>query len=357
MTFEITFFDGVTAHPRQALLTIINRVWTLIPKQPEEPHHTWSDERIKLEHYRPGASLVLRVEGELVRIQASAEVADLLYQRVKHRETLFQKCYSWMNNVGSVRLVAIGLVVMVGLILSYALWVSPMIGRLAANLMTIEQEASIGHKMADRALEEWEIDHDKSAILQAFFDNLGFDTDYPVRCFVVDETAANALAFPGGTIVVFDSILSVTEDWQQLAALLAHELAHINERHSLETVCRNLSTYLLISVLSGDVGGVSGILIENATKLERLAYSRSLESEADQFGARYLKAQGIDPGNMRLLFDNLERHSIASSRLLQYLSTHPLGEARSSVLPERSLSWPEPSMTSGAKALFRQLHR
>ena len=101
-------------------------------------------------------------------------------------------------------------------------------------------------------------------------------------------------------------ILEIMEEEEELAALLAHEVSHINGRHSLRTISRNLSNYLLVSILTGDVGGFSSIIIENSDLISSLSFSRSLEKEADLEGINLMVKADIDPRGMVDLFERFE---------------------------------------------------
>lgn len=122
-------------------------------------------------------------------------------------------------------------------------------------------------------------------------------------------------------------------DWKQLAGLLAHELAHVDKRHSLKSLSRSLSIYLAVSVLTTDLSGASTVLIDNAFKLNELSHSRSFEKEADDTGFDYLVENNINPVGMVELFEKIEKEESMvlnekSRKVLRYISTHPLTEER-----------------------------
>ena len=106
--------------------------------------------------------------------------------------------------------------------------------------------------------------------------------------------------------MIYSGILEMIEEEDELAALLAHEVSHINGRHSLRTISRDLSTYLLLSILTGDVGGFSSVIIENSNLISSLSFSRSLEKEADLDGIKLMINADINPQGMVELFKRFE---------------------------------------------------
>ena len=130
----------------------------------------------------------------------------------------------------------------------------------------------------------FETDEEMTALVNEFAANIEFNTEYPINITVVNENVVNAFAIPGGQIVVFDGLLSKMTCKEELAALLAHEVAHVHHRHSLKSMCKSLAGALFVSLVFGDAEGISSILVENSNALMDLSYSRKLELEADNKG-------------------------------------------------------------------------
>ena len=154
------------------------------------------------------------------------------------------------------------------------------------------------------------------------------DTPYTFTVTVVDVPAVNALAAPGGYVVVFRGLLEATGSAEELAGVLAHEFQHILLRHTTRALLRHASTGLLIAALSGDVSGAMTYGLESARVLAELRYSRNDEEEADREGFRMLVAAGVNPEGMATFFETLTKEPTGGMRLPQYLSTHPTAETR-----------------------------
>lgn len=77
----------------------------------------------------------------------------------------------------------------------------------------------------------------------------------------------NAFALPNGTMVISTGLLERLSYYDELVALLGHEQAHINYRHSMKNICRALSSYILVSILLNDTQGVFAAIIEGVQSI------------------------------------------------------------------------------------------
>ncbi len=154
-----------------------------------------------------------------------------------------------------------------------------------------------------------------------------------------DFIGANALAFPGGPIVITDELVELLANDEQVLSVIAHEIAHIKERHSL----RHIVEILGISVIAGVVFGANETIIEEASaiaiNLWALQLSRDLEKEADLLAVDLLNQAGINPANFSDALQRLTFHFCANIDIRKvnecvenqnagWLSTHPTGAER-----------------------------
>ena len=151
---------------------------------------------------------------------------------------------------------------------------------------------------------------------------------YTFRVVVLNTPAVNALATPGGYVVVFRGLLERTESAEELAGVLAHEFQHVLLQHATRALLRHASTGILLAAVSGDVSGAMTYGLEGARVLAELRYSRQDEEEADREGYRMLTAAGVDPAGMMRFFETLQKHTGKAPTLPSYLSTHPSTEGR-----------------------------
>lgn len=149
---------------------------------------------------------------------------------------------------------------------------------------------------------------------------------------VIYSPVLNAFATPGGYVCVFSGLLVNLEDEDSLAGVLAHEIAHVTQRHIASRIDR--SKYLSIGTVAAMIGAAlagggdgSGALIAGsmaATQATLLSYGREDESDADKFGLQYMLRSGYNPKGMAKSFQVLQNKSLGvGSDFPTYLSTHP----------------------------------
>jgi predicted Zn-dependent protease len=154
---------------------------------------------------------------------------------------------------------------------------------------------------------------------------------WEVSVFADDQI--NAFALPGGKIGVYQGLLSVAENQDQLATVVAHEIAHVLSRHSNERISTQYATSTGLE-LAGALAGQStplkqtlfGLLGVGAQVGVLLPFGRKQESEADLVGLELMANAGFDPRQSVHLWENMNAASEGSPP--EFLSTHPSGESR-----------------------------
>lgn len=116
----------------------------------------------------------------------------------------------------------------------------------------------------------------------------------------------NALALPDGTIVMTDQLVALANDDRELLAVLAHELGHVHERHALQKLLASSGVAALVFVLTGDVSGLSSIVVAAPTVMTHLQHSRTLEADADRYAFALMSRQGLDPAWFARIIRKLE---------------------------------------------------
>ncbi len=116
----------------------------------------------------------------------------------------------------------------------------------------------------------------------------------------------NAFALPDGTLVFTDEMVALSRDDHELLAVLAHEIGHVAERHSLQALVRTSMMGFVLMMVTGDVAASSEILLAVPLFMMELSHSRKFESQADDFALQYLKAEGIDPHHFVHIMSRLE---------------------------------------------------
>lgn len=157
-------------------------------------------------------------------------------------------------------------------------------------------------------------------------------TPYRIRLTVLDHPAVNALAAPGGHVIVLRGLLERTRTPEELAGVLAHEIQHVVRRHTTRALFAHVSMGVLVAAVAGDLSGLAVFGLEGARVLGSLRYSREAEEEADARGLGMLLAAGVDPRGMLDFFETLRRREGQVPEVLRYLSSHPATEDRVAAL-------------------------
>ncbi len=139
---------------------------------------------------------------------------------------------------------------------------------------------------------------------------------------------ANALALPGGIVVMTDEMVALARNDEELAAVLAHEAEHVRGRHNMRHLLQNSMTALIVAAVTGDIASISSLSSTVPTLLIDAKYSRDFEREADAAVARYLGDRKIPLRRyadiLGRLQEELDRKVPGDpSPVKNYLSTHP----------------------------------
>jgi predicted Zn-dependent protease len=146
---------------------------------------------------------------------------------------------------------------------------------------------------------------------------------YDFRWHVVLDPAINAYAVPGGIVVVNSGLLLAADSAEEVAGVLAHEVQHIERRHSLKAIVHDLGLYALLRFALGDYG--AGIVGKLARNLGALKFSREQESDADLRGLQTLQKAGISADGLLSFFQKL---GAKGDKSIPLLSTHPASSDR-----------------------------
>lgn len=240
----------------------------------------------------------------------------------------------------------------------------PNIGGNGGGLISGQQESDIGQQVmvsirrsAPRITDPLVYDY-LSAIVYRLVPSVPLD-NRDLTFALIDSPALNAFAVPGGIVGVNGGLFLNAATEQQFASVLAHELAHLSQRHfsrRLEqqetsaplTIAGMIAGIVLSAVTQSDIGiaaiaGTQALAIQNM-----LAYSRLNEQEADRVGLDILATAGMDPRGMPEMFEIMMRQNrLQGSNVPEYLSTHPLTQNRVADTRNRAEQYPEKTIRDG----------
>ena len=150
-------------------------------------------------------------------------------------------------------------------------------------------------------------------------------SEYDYNIIVLDNAQINAFTIPGGNIYVFTGLISFCESPEQLAAVLAHEMGHVEKRHTVDRLAREFGLSVLFSIMTG---GDTVLLSDLYQTLISSGFSRSQEKEADQFALNLLEDASISPKSIASFFRKLNRENLAYDENIELVMTHPHNNTR-----------------------------
>lgn len=220
----------------------------------------------------------------------------------------------------------------------------PELGDESAAVLSPQQERMLGEDFMRRARLGLDIGDDPeiNEYLQALGRRLTAHSDRPpqeFRFFIVNDPNINAFAVPGGFIGVNTGLILAAHNEAELAAVLAHETAHITQRHiprmiaeANRTTLPAMAAMLAAIVLAGASGQAGGaaIALTSASLIQKeLNFSRAFEQEADRLGMGILTRAGYDARAMPAFFERLlDWSKLYESNLPEFLRTHPITTRR-----------------------------
>ncbi len=135
---------------------------------------------------------------------------------------------------------------------------------------------------------------------------------------------ANALALPSGIVILTDELVALSRHDEEIIAVLAHEIGHVNYRHTLRQVLQNSVSGLLVATITGDILSTSSFAATLPTVLVQTHFARQFETEADDAAVQYLHARKISTEHFANILTRLaESHHANEKGVTDYLSTHP----------------------------------
>jgi predicted Zn-dependent protease len=238
----------------------------------------------------------------------------------------------------------------------------PDIGSPADTILSKDLEAMIGRSIYKSLRDTDSIVTDPE--VQEYIQNLGqklaanaHDGDFGFKFFVIDDSAINAFALPGGYIGIHSGLILETKNESELAGVMAHEISHVTQRHISRSVYANKQASMLtmaamlgailvgVATGSSDIitGGIAGA--QSMSAQQQIDFTRSNEYEADRVGVGILAAAGFDPYGMPDFFETLGRQSGASGGPPEFLRTHPVTTNRIAETRARAAQLPQVETT------------
>jgi predicted Zn-dependent protease len=232
----------------------------------------------------------------------------------------------------------------------------PDMGDSSGTLITPAEEKEFGEAFF-RSLHS-QISINQDAEIQEYIQSIGqklvANSDapsHPFHFFVVMENDINAFAGPGGYIGVNSGLMLMTEAESELASVMAHEIAHVTQRHlfraaeaagrlSIPTAAATLAA-ILLGTQSPALGQAAIMAIQAGSVQFQIDFTRENEEEADRVGMQTLASSHYDPRSMPTFFERLQQSSRYYGQAIpEFLRTHPVTASRISDTRGRAETYP-----------------
>ena len=147
------------------------------------------------------------------------------------------------------------------------------------------------------------------------------ETEYEYTIYIFNNPMINAFALPGGNILVSSGLIGQSEKAEELASVIAHEMAHIEKKHLIGKLIKELGLVILMSDDPFLIGEVS-------RSAASTAYDRKKEREADNFALELMERSAIDPRVLGVFFRKLNDKDLDYDKRFEIMMTHPHNDSR-----------------------------
>jgi predicted Zn-dependent protease len=221
----------------------------------------------------------------------------------------------------------------------------PTLGDPTSGIVSLEQERKLGQSFLRQLRAQAPTISDP--ILKDYLEYLIYHLaehsqlqDRRLDLVILDSRQLNAFAVPGGVVGINMGLFLYAETEKEFSANLAHELAHISQRHfargvensrvaAIPALAGLLASIVLIATTGGDAGLAAMSASQGLSEKMRLQYSRSREAEADRIGIITLAKSDMDPRAMAYMFERLNKiNRYAGENIPDFLRTHPVTQER-----------------------------
>jgi len=313
------YFDGISSIPRKIELILDEQQAELVFVTADINTLHWSIEEISFEHI--GDTLEIRHvsnASSVIKVNDADFISTFLFFLNKNGHVGW---YYKLLHLGMKAYISLAIVIL-GLIAGGYLVVIPWVAEKAVLIIPMSYDMNMGNTFYHEYVSENDIDSVKTAALNLFAQQLKLNNTGELHFTVVNSTTVNAFALPNGDIIVFTGLIDLMKDYEELAGLIGHEVSHVNNRHSMKMLCRNLAGYIFISAVLSDVNGIMAVIGDNVHNLQSLSYSRQFEQQADEEGTLMMIQSQINPRGMTDLFTRLQTDEKVI--LPTFISSHPI---------------------------------
>lgn len=317
MKLDALFFDGQTAEAlavqvfREGERLLVEKTDSTIAYPMHEIHVRPTVGRIPLQVELPDGGLL-----EIADYAGARAVLGISHHAVEHLEAYWR--------------FALASVVLMLLVLGAGwYWGLPWAADKASAYVPVAWEKKLGQETIEMLDEHWFGPSSLSSARQnALREALATRLRQPQGCCELvfrdgKMIGANALAIPGGKLIVTDALVALAKNDEEILAVLAHELGHEDAHHSTRLLVRASGIGVIVALLAGDVSTFGNVLTTAPVVLMQLSYSRQFEDEADAYALQHMRAAGIPACRFTDILTRLAASSSHNTEIPEWLASHP----------------------------------
>ncbi len=333
------FFDGESGQRLEVELAVDTSAETLRLTHPDLPMGSqyWPLDAVRaLSDHARDDQLVLSLRADASLDSALIRTARLTLDDADMISILTRLCPDLKRRdvaAGTGRKVVTRIGLAVGAVALMIFVILPALASTLAILIPIEREVAYGKTVVnqmERFLGSKTIgglactNPDGVAALGAMTDRLtsAAELNYDLSIGVFDHKMINAFAAPGGQIVIMRGLIEKAKTPDEVAAVLAHEIGHVEARDTTRNALRAAGSAGLLALVLGDFAGGSAVVVVAEYTLNA-SYTREAEAAADVFALNMLEASQTDAEALATFFDSLAGVERTLPDLPVYLSSHP----------------------------------
>jgi beta-barrel assembly-enhancing protease len=150
-------------------------------------------------------------------------------------------------------------------------------------------------------------------------------TDFDFRFYVLNNSMVNAFTIPGGRIFIAKGLIKLLDSQEEFIAVVAHEMGHVEKRHVIQKLAREIGIDLLLGMATGS----EAILLGDISRsIVSTGFDRKSEKEADTYALDLMVESGVHPHFMATFFRRLNRENLSYNENIEFLMSHPHNNAR-----------------------------
>lgn len=242
---------------------------------------------------------------------------------------------AWLEN--RVKIAVASVVIIVLTLLSGYFYGLPALSKKIVDRIPMETEIALGEQILSLFDERnWtgptELEYvNREKISEGFYrlcSELHFREYYRLEFRSGKLFGPNAFALPGGIVLVTDELVKTAEALEEVLALLAHEIGHVEMRHTMRSILQNSVVAAAATAVTSDAATLSAAVAGLPVIIAQKKYSREFETEADTYAFKLLKEKGISPEAFASMMKRLRGDEEDTPVGFSYLSTHPITKER-----------------------------